>query len=77
MPNMDNNSKNAYLSTPNIVKSISEHIFSLSEVKNTTTKKSQKADCKVGGGAVSVMNKDLNASQPVLKWAEAFRLKRW
>lgn len=30
----------------------------------------------MGRGCVGGMNKDLNASQPVLKWAEAFRLKK-
>lgn len=30
----------------------------------------------MGRGCAGEMNKDLNASQPVLKWAEAFRLKK-
>lgn len=32
---------------------------------------------RVGREGVGVMNKDLNTSQPVLKWAKAFRLERW
>ena len=56
------------------VKSVSEHICSLSGVKNTT-KKSRKADWKVGGGG-SMLTVSLSVKYSFLLWLPLGKLSK-